>query len=34
MARMYEMLRGDSGGATRVFRSYEEAEIWVRTGDS
>ena len=34
MARMYEMLRGASGGATRVFRSYEEAEIWVRTGDS
>ena len=34
MARMYEMLRGASGGAARVFRSYEEAELWVRTGDS
>jgi len=34
MARMYEMLREGSGGATRVFRSYEEAERWVLTGKS
>jgi hypothetical protein len=32
MARMYEMLRGDRGGATRVFRDYEEARRWVETG--
>ena len=32
MARMYELLRGDQGGATRVFRDYEEARRWVETG--
>jgi hypothetical protein len=29
MARMYEMLREDRGGAVRVFRDYEEARRWV-----
>ena|SRR5215471_3230625 len=32
MARMYEMLRGDQGGTTRVFRDYDEALRWVETG--
>jgi hypothetical protein len=34
MARMYEMLREGTGGATRVFRDYDEADRWVRTGKS
>ena len=34
MARMYEMLREGGSGTTRVFRDYEAAELWVRTGDS
>lgn len=33
MARMYEMLREERGGATRVFRDYDEAQRWVETGD-
>lgn len=32
MARMYEMLRKERGGATRVFRDYDEARRWVTTG--
>jgi hypothetical protein len=32
MARMYEMLREDRGGAARVFRDYDEARRWVTTG--
>ena len=32
MARMYELLRQERGGATRVFRDYEEARRWVETG--
>jgi len=32
MARMYEMLREDRGGATRAFRDYDEARRWVTTG--
>jgi hypothetical protein len=32
MARMYEILREPRGGATVVFRDYDEAERWVRTG--
>src|SRR5262249_35310381 len=32
MARMYEMLRGDQGATTRVFRDYDEALRWVGTG--
>jgi hypothetical protein len=31
MARMYEMLREDRGGATRAFRDYDEARRWVET---
>src|SRR5262245_52244187 len=32
MARMYEMLREDRGGAARTFRSYDEAWRWVTAG--
>jgi hypothetical protein len=32
MARMYEMLRSQRGGATRVFRDFDEARRWVETG--
>ena len=32
MARMYEMLREDRGGATRAFRDYDEARRWVSSG--
>ena len=32
MARMYEALRDVKGGATRVFRDYEQAQRWVTTG--
>ena len=32
MARMYEMLREDRGGAARVFRDYDQARRWVATG--
>lgn len=32
MARMYELLRQERGGSTRVFRDYDEADRWVRTG--
>ena len=32
MARMYELLRQNRGGATRVFRDYDEARRWVETG--
>ena len=32
MARMYEMLRGQSEGSWDVFRDFEEAERWVKTG--
>lgn len=32
MARMYEMLRTQRGGATRVFRDFDEARRWVETG--
>lgn len=31
MARMYELLREDRGGATRAFRDYDEARRWVET---
>ena len=31
MARMYEMLRGSTGGM-RVFGDYDEARKWVETG--
>jgi len=34
MARMYEVLRERQGGATRVFRDYDEAQRWVETGVS
>ena len=29
MARMYEMLREDRGGAARAFRDFDEARRWV-----
>lgn len=32
MARMYELLRQERGGSTRVFRDYDEADRWVRAG--
>jgi hypothetical protein len=32
MARMYDMLSDSRGGATRVFRDYDEARRWVETG--
>jgi hypothetical protein len=32
MARMYEMLREERGGAPRVFRDYDAARRWVETG--
>jgi hypothetical protein len=32
MARMYEMLSEKRGGATRVFRDYDEARRWVELG--
>jgi hypothetical protein len=32
MARMYELLRQNRGGATRAFRDYDEAQRWVETG--
>jgi hypothetical protein len=32
MARMYELLRQEGGGATHVFRDYDAAHRWVRTG--
>ena len=32
MARMYEVLR-EERCAPRVFRDYDEAERWVKTGD-
>jgi hypothetical protein len=33
MARMYEMLRDERGGAVRVFRDIGEARRWVTGGD-
>jgi hypothetical protein len=33
MARMYEMLREDRGGATRAFRDLDEARRWVTSRD-
>jgi hypothetical protein len=33
MARMYEMLREDGGGATRAFRDFAEARRWVTSRD-
>lgn len=32
MARMYEILRQQKGGSTHVFRDYDQADRWVRTG--
>jgi hypothetical protein len=32
MARMYELLSEPRGGATRVFRDYDEAHRWVELG--
>lgn len=34
MARMYELLRGESAGAPRVFMDLEQAQRWIRTGAS
>lgn len=32
MARMYEMLREQRGGATQVFSDFDEARRWISTG--
>jgi len=32
LARMYELLSGETGGSIHVFRDYDDAERWVRTG--
>jgi hypothetical protein len=32
MARMYELLSEQRGGGPRVFRDYDEALRWVKTG--